>query len=155
MHNPPCSIAPSGGWLASAGSDSRVFVWDPDRACSLAILEGHTSVVRDCAISPDERWLASAGADGVIKVWSVGGWEQHLSLEGHQGGVRGCAFDSTSRWLASVSVDQTIRVWNVENRECVTALRLAYSLSGCAWLPDDSRICVVGEGGVYLLSLGV
>jgi len=150
-----CSIAPSGGWLASAGSDSRVFVWDPDRACSLAILEGHTSVVRDCAISPDERWLASAGADGVIKVWSVGGWEQHLSLEGHQGGVRGCAFDSTSRWLASVSVDQTIRVWNVENRECVTALRLAYSLSGCAWLPDDSRICVVGEGGVYLLSLGV
>jgi len=146
-----CAIAPSGRWLLSTGSDAMVRVWDLKALVPVATLPGHDSVVRSCVISRDETWAASVGVDG-IRIWDIDGWRLRRVLNGHQGGVRGCDADPTGRWLASVSTDQTLRVWNVASGDCAAAVRVGYSLSGCAWLAETTSICAVGEGGVYMFT---
>jgi WD40 repeat protein len=66
-------------WIASAGADSTVRVWDPVTGCPVGEpLAGHTGPVHMvCAVrgadasdpSGGRTWIASAGGDGTVRVW--------------------------------------------------------------------------------------
>jgi WD40 repeat protein len=64
------AAAPDGAWLASAGHDAAIRVWDPLEGTCRATLVGHAGPVRALAAAPDGTWLASAGSDGTIRVWN-------------------------------------------------------------------------------------
>ena len=57
------AVAPDGSWLASAGDDDTVRIWDPHTGQTRHTLTGHTSTVQALAVAPDGSWLASAGDD--------------------------------------------------------------------------------------------
>ena len=63
------AIAPDGTWLASAGDDGTVRIWDPATGQQRATLTGHAGPVTAVAIAPDGTWLASAGDDGSVRIW--------------------------------------------------------------------------------------
>ena len=65
-------IAPDGSWLATAGSDRTVRIWDAGGA-PRAVLTGHTGTVWAVAIAPDGSWLATAGNDGTVRIWDADG----------------------------------------------------------------------------------
>jgi WD40 repeat protein len=60
-----------GKYLASAGADNAVRVWDAHTGEFLHQFLGHTSIVQALAFSPDGRLLASGGADQVIRLWRL------------------------------------------------------------------------------------
>jgi hypothetical protein len=47
------AIAPNGTWLASAGWDTTVRIWDPHTGQALHTLTGHSKTVRALAVAPD------------------------------------------------------------------------------------------------------
>ena len=54
-------ISPDGHWLATAGRDGDVRLWDltaVDPSANPILLEGHTGPIDAMAFSPDTRWLA-------------------------------------------------------------------------------------------------
>ncbi len=53
--------APSGDFIASAGSDRRIFIWDFVRLCQHRMLLGHTGPVIRCAWDSEGTRLVSAG----------------------------------------------------------------------------------------------
>ena len=57
------AVAPDGSWLASAGDDDTVRIWDPHTGQTRHTLTGHTGGVTALAVAPDGSWLASAGHD--------------------------------------------------------------------------------------------
>jgi WD40 repeat protein len=58
-------------YLASAGNDWTVKVWDPRTGNAVHTFRGHTNRVHAVMFHPDGRHLASASSDQTIKIWSL------------------------------------------------------------------------------------
>jgi WD40 repeat protein len=65
------AVAPDGSWLAAAGQDGSVRIWDAVTGRKRATLSGHTGPVRAVAVAPDGSWLAAAGRDGSVRIWDL------------------------------------------------------------------------------------
>lgn len=65
------AVDPTGKYLAGAGLDDCVHVWDLDSGDELFSLEGHNGRVNAVAFSPDGSYLASGGDDQTLRVWDV------------------------------------------------------------------------------------
>jgi len=72
----PAADAQGRQWLASAGYDGTVRLWDTASGEAGPVLHGHEGVVMSCAFAPaadaqGRQWLASAGKDGTVRLWDT------------------------------------------------------------------------------------
>jgi WD40 repeat protein len=73
--------SPDGRFLASAGSDGTVRVWDAARGGLVRTLEAHEGSVNSVAWSPDRPFLASGSDDRTVRVWDVASGRLLRALE--------------------------------------------------------------------------
>jgi WD40 repeat protein len=99
-----------GRYLATAGRDEAIRVWDAARGKLVRSLQGHAGTVRALAYSPGGR-LASAGDDMAVRLWDSAGHEL-LALRGHKDAVRALAFSPEGHRLSSASEDRTVKIWD-------------------------------------------
>lgn len=130
-------------WLASAGSDHTVKLWDLSLGLEVRTFTGHSDEVRAVAFSPDGRLLASGGNDNLVKVWDVASGRELFNLPtgNHPMGVMKVAFDSTGQKLVSLNQDRTVITWDVSTGQRVSEFS-AGGTSGVmegADLTDNSR----------------
>ena len=104
-----------GRYLAAAGIDSALKLWDTSTWQPLPDLPGHAGAVWDLAASPDGRFLGSAGSDGTIRLWDLRNRTERQVLRGHIDTVSGVAFSPDGRRLASAGRDRTLRIGDVRS----------------------------------------
>ena len=63
------SFSPDGRWLALAGCDHSITLWDTDRKRVARALAGHRAAVVGLAVHPDDQVIASCSYDGSAKLW--------------------------------------------------------------------------------------
>ena len=101
-----------GKWIASAGADNAIRIWQTDNAQQQRGLEGATDWEYAVAFSPDAKWTAGGGADGLVRLWETATGRLRLTLAafppaGTKSGIPEWAsltpegiFDASAAWAA-------------------------------------------------------
>ncbi|KAF5387001.1 hypothetical protein D9615_001570 [Tricholomella constricta] len=102
------SICIHGGYLASAGSDKRVVIWDLEKNKLYKQLSDHSDSVL-CVRFDDER-LVSCSKDHTVRTYSFPDLTPQFVLRAHRAAVN--AVSISKNLIASGSGDKSIKVWD-------------------------------------------
>jgi WD40 repeat protein len=136
--NGAMATAPGGTWLASAGRDRNVRLWDLNTGQVRAVLTGHNSTVGGVAVAPDGTWLASSGRDGTVRTWDAATGAAGLVLASNNDTLSDVVIAPDGTWLAS-RTGRGVRIWDSasgkvrQTLDCRGGDRLAASPDG-TWL---------------------
>jgi WD40 repeat protein/tRNA A-37 threonylcarbamoyl transferase component Bud32 len=143
------AFSPDGTYLATAGSEKVVKVWDTQTGDQRLTLSGHTGPILSVAFSPDGTHIASsAGSDGeaksndhTVRLWDAATGTELAKLDRHTGDVDRVVFSPDGKRLASASKDQTVRIWDVRSgNELATVGPHRGPVTGVHFSPDGSRL---------------
>ncbi len=142
------SWSPDGRYIASAGRDRTVLVWDATTGSVVYAYHGHTDEIWHVAWSPDSRFIVSASADKTVQVWEATTGYLSTIYSEHYDIVRVVAWSPDGRYLASAGDDRMVRVWDATTGET----RYAYyqhreSICAVAWSPRGDSIASAGDDG--------
>ena len=142
------AISPDGTWLATAGYDETVRVWDTATGQCRATLTGHTDRVTAIAISPDGTWLATASDDGTAGVWDAATGHRRATLTGHTGRVTAVAISPDGTWLVTTgNKERTARIWDAATgRRRATLTGHAGRVITVAISPNGTWLVTAGDG---------
>jgi Tol biopolymer transport system component len=77
------AFSPDSKLLASAGSDSRIVIWDLPVGKPRKNLTGHKQGLGGVVFSPQGDFLASRGFDGTVRLWDAKTWNE-LAVRGNE-----------------------------------------------------------------------
>lgn len=105
-------FSPEGDFIATAGTDRFMRVFNATTGEHVRNFEGHTAHVQSVAWSSDGRTLVTTGSDSVAKVWNALTGEQLRTIQGFGKEVTGVRFVGLSTQVAASSGDRQVHVKN-------------------------------------------
>lgn len=96
--------------LVTGSFDTTLRVWDTDSDTCIAVLKGHTAVVR--AVQFDTSTIISGSIDSTIRIWNAQTFECVRVLTGHNSQGITC-LDFQEKLLVSGSVDGSVQIWDL------------------------------------------
>ncbi len=145
------AYSPDGRYLAAAGWENEVHVWQADKqGPPLVTLRKHGCSIRHIAFSPDSRRLATASDDRTVRIWDVPTGEEIDCLAGHADKVSRVAFSSDGWRIASASEDRTVKVWATGSLPSVFSPEKS-SVKCVAFSPDSATLAAAGHDGTIRL----
>lgn len=103
-----CSASPDGKWLATAGAQNRIRIWDAATGKMAREWSGRTAV-KSVQFSPDSKRICSAHNDKLLRIWTLAGVEQGHAESGAE--VAAIAWLADNERVAAGGADNLIRVW--------------------------------------------
>jgi WD40 repeat protein len=144
-------FSPDGKFLASAGVEYSIRIWDVEKEKEVAVLRGHIDTITKLTWSPKGKLLASASQDKSVRVWDVEK-EKELTTKQHGSSGQLMAWRPDGEQIASVehitreNKFEKILLWDPKtgkvSREHKTELSEIRSI---AWSPDGEVLAATGE----------
>jgi len=105
------TFSPDGLYIASAGFDNHVKLWQAQDGKFITTLRGHVAPAYQCCFSPDSRLLVSASKDTTLKVWEVRTGKLKEDLPGHKDEVYAVDWSPDGDRVGSGGKDKAVRIW--------------------------------------------
>lgn len=136
------SFHPEGNYVASAGFDNTVKLWDVDSKRYLNTLVGHASLVKDISFSKDGRLMASVDEDGVLFMWETTSWKtlwqkkiiglndlkniSTRSVYSNEEEAKLLSFSANGKYVWSIGEKGKLLKWEVSSGELTNELKVDY-----------------------------
>ncbi len=143
---PIAGIAATDRYIATAGYDNRLILWDG--ATGRALARGlHDHLVNDCAFSAGGTLLASASSDYSARLWEVPSLRLKAVLAGHDDDVDMAVFSPDDARVATCALDRRIRIFDTAGH-CLQVLSGHQgNILAVAWSRDGTRLVSSGVDG--------
>jgi eukaryotic-like serine/threonine-protein kinase len=134
--------SPDGKFIASAGDDTFVQVFEAATGTRRLIYRGHTEEVAAVAWSPTGQLIASAGQDRTVQIWNAAsGGAPVFTYMGHADRVNSVAWSANEQVLVSGSDDKSVQVWQSGNGGRIfTFLGHTAGVLCVGWQPNQSSL---------------
>lgn len=141
-----------GNFVASGGSDDRIFIYDLRQRKEYYTLTHHNATVNCVGFTPGHTHLISGSADGVLSIVRVGNWQlEKLWEKAHKGAaVLDIAVHPSGKLALTLGADATLCTWNlVKGRQAYvinlnTKSKDAKGLNFVTWSPCSTRFALTG-----------
>lgn len=146
-HKGPISgIACHGNYIATAGYDNQVLLWNAED--KLPIARGyHDHLANQVCFAPDGRTLASASSDYSVRIWDVPSMRLRTMLSGHEDDVEMVAFAPDGSRLATCSRDRLVRVFDIDGGLQATMRGHTNDVVSVAWSRDGRHVLSSSDDG--------
>ncbi|MEZ4660114.1 MAG: BTAD domain-containing putative transcriptional regulator [Caldilineaceae bacterium] len=139
------TLSPDGRFLASAGSDGAIYLWQASNYQLHHVLHGHLGMVKSICFSADSQWLFSGGLDGALLVWEVltGHLVRQVMNQGKP--IIAASLHRDGVYLAAALTDETIQIWDWQRVELRATLPALVTLTNLSFSPDGKYLISVGD----------
>lgn len=110
------AISQDGKFIASAGKDNTIKVWNSDSGELLHTLRNHRDWVSSIAISSNNL-LVSGSYDNTVKIWNLSNGELLQTFVDHDDDVLAVAIGLDGKVAVSGSKDKSIIIWDLDERK--------------------------------------
>jgi WD40 repeat protein len=147
MHDGPVAgIASYGNFIATAGYDNKLILWDHKSGKAIARAT-HDHLVNSCAFSHNGQWLVSASSDYSARLWSLPEMRLKAVLADHDDDVDMAVFSPDDQWIATCALDKKVRVFNLSG-QCVQIFSgHTGNVLSLAWTADAKYIVSTSVDG--------
>lgn len=117
------AVSPDNKFLASAGADNTIIIWDMVSRKQTLYLAGHTEWIFALAFSPDGR-LASGSYDGIVKIWNITSAKVEYEISSIRPySITSLAFSPNGETLAVASANKVISLWDMKTQQLKPSLQ--------------------------------
>jgi autophagy-related protein 16 len=142
----------TGQWLATAGGDGKVRVWEAESGRLKATLHG-----QDVMLGLDFRgdFVVGGSSDHTCKLWSLASGRLHRTFVGHSGNIYAVKLIAGDlRAVLTGGADRTIRLWDVGRASCRQVLRSGSTCNGLdIGLDGHAPVSAHQDGGLRFWDL--
>ncbi|TYG94022.1 hypothetical protein ES288_A11G156500v1 [Gossypium darwinii] len=116
-----CHFSSDGKFLASAGHDKKVVLWNMDTLRTVSSLEEHKLVITDVRFRPNSTQLATASVDKSVRIWDAAKPSYCVqAYNGHSSPVMSLDFHPRKTELfCFCDNDNEIHYWNLNLFSCM------------------------------------
>eukprot|EP00039_Didymoeca_costata_P019380 m.337315 g.337315 ORF g.337315 m.337315 type:complete len:409 (+) comp18099_c0_seq1:207-1433(+) len=100
-----------GPFMASAGRDKTIVVWDVSSGSNLFTLRGHDNWIKGLVFHPGGKLLLSCADDKTIRIWDLETKRCMKTLQAHDHFVNTIDMHPTGPYVVSAGVDLTTKIW--------------------------------------------
>uniref|UniRef100_A0A060SYN0 ARAD1C02442p n=1 Tax=Blastobotrys adeninivorans TaxID=409370 RepID=A0A060SYN0_BLAAD len=143
-----------GRWVASAGKDNEVRLWDmhDPEGQAYKVFKGHAGSVGAVGlprrqVGKEPGFVISGSQDLTIKRWDVKKGGALYTRKAHEKDINAIDVSPDDRFFASASQDRTVKIWDIETGETVGILKgHKRGVWTVRFSPFDRDVIVTGSG---------
>jgi WD40 repeat protein len=154
------SYSQDGKYLASAGRDRTVRLWDSGSGKDVQVLKDHPQNVKAVAFLPEgNRIVSTTGKwnkekkvwQGEVKIWDAKAGKVVTTYIGHEDTIEALAISRDGKRLATGSEDKTIIVWDTAGKPVHTLKGHGDKVLSVAFDKDGKKLVSSSADGIVMV----